>query len=462
MNTRFSNYIDKLKNKRIAVIGIGVSNTPLIKTLLAYGCDVTACDKNEKESFGTLADELVQAGAKLKLGPDYLDALDYDLIFRTPGIRPDTPQIAVAVANGAELTSEMEAFFEVCVCPIVAVTGSDGKTTTTTIISELLKEAGKTVYIGGNIGKPLFTEAANMNENDVAVLELSSFQLMTMKRSPHIAVITNIAPNHLDYHRDMDEYVEAKKSVFKYQTSKDILVLNGDNALAAALKKEANSEVRMFSHENVPQRGCFSDGETIWWCDAGGREKIISVKDIVIPGLHNVENYMAAFSAVYDIVGAEVCHKVASEFKGVEHRIELVRKWNGISFYNDSIASSPTRTMAGLKSFSQKVILIAGGYDKHIPYDVLGPVICEHVKTLVLTGATAEKIKNAVLDCDEYRAGFPEIVERDDFTEAVLEASGKAEAGDIVILSPASAAFDKFKNFAVRGRFFKEIVNGLK
>ena len=452
-------YVDSIRNKRVAVIGIGVSNTPLLDMLLAEGIRVTACDKRTREQMGQQAEDLELRGCVLHLGEDYLQGLDADVIFRTPGLRPDVPEIAACVSQGAELTSEMEVFFRVCPCPIIAVTGSDGKTTTTTIIAELLKAAGKRVWVGGNIGHPLLCEADGMLETDCAVLELSSFQLMTMTRSPHIAVVTNLAPNHLDMHRDMAEYVAAKENIFRHQGREDIAVFNADNAITAEQSTRAPGRARTFSRQGEVADGVFLRGEDIV-CRSGGHERVImTTGDIKIPGVHNVENYMAAIAAVDGLVDDATIRTFAREFGGVEHRIELVRTYRGVRYYNDSIASSPSRTIAGLRSFNEKVILIAGGYDKHIPFDVLGPEVVAHVKLLVLCGATADKIRAAVENAPGYAPGSPEIIDVTPFTAAVEAARDWAQPGDVVTLSPACAAFDQFRNFAERGKFFKSIVN---
>lgn len=452
-------YMDSIRSKRVAVIGIGVSNTPLLERLLAEGIRVTACDRRTREQMGGQAEVLERCGCTLRLGADYLSGLDADVIFRTPGLRPDVPEIAACVARGAELTSEMEVFFRVCPCPIIAVTGSDGKTTTTTIIAELLKAAGKTVWVGGNIGHPLLCEADRMLSTDYAVLELSSFQLMTMTRSPHIAVVTNLAPNHLDMHRDMAEYVAAKENIFRHQSREDVAVFNADNAITAEQSRRAPGRARLFSRQEAVTDGVFLRGRDIV-CRCGGHQRVImTTDDIRIPGVHNVENYMAAIAAVDGLVPDTVIRDFARSFGGVEHRIELVRTFRGVRYYNDSIASSPSRTIAGLRSFREKVILIAGGYDKHIPFDVLGPEIVEHVKLLVLCGATADKIRAAVENAPGYEPGSPEIIDAAPFTAAVEAARDRAQPGDVVTLSPACAAFDQFRNFAERGRFFKEIVN---
>ena len=452
-------YLDTLKGKTVAVIGIGVSNTPLLRMLLRAGIDVTACDKRRREDLGELAEELESLGARLQLGENYLKGLRQDVIFRTPGLRPDVPELLEAMAQGSILSSEMEVFFEVCPCPIIAVTGSDGKTTTTTIIAELLKAAGYTVHVGGNIGHPLLCEAGEMKASDYAVLELSSFQLMTMQHSPHIAVITNLAPNHLDMHKGMEEYVASKENIFRHQTKGDIAVFNGDNEITREQGSRAVGSALYFSRQVEVEQGVFLRGDDMILRRNGTERRIMTTEDIRLPGVHNVENYMAAIAAVDGLVSDEVIRRFAREFNGVEHRIELVRTYRGVRFYNDSIASSPSRTIAGLRSFQEKVILIAGGYDKHIPFDVLGPEIVAHVKLLVLCGATADKIKEAVEHAPGYAPGKPEIAMVSPFRAAVEFARDRAVSGDVVTLSPACAAFDQFQNFMVRGKTFKTIVN---
>ena len=452
-------YLNAIRRKTVAVVGIGVSNTPLIRMLLREGIAVTACDKRTREQLGELADKLEQGGACLQLGEQYLEGLTQDIIFRTPGLRPDVPQLARAVERGSVLTSEMEVFFQVCPCPIIAVTGSDGKTTTTTIIAKLLERAGYTVHVGGNIGHPLLCEAGEMQPDHYAVLELSSFQLMTMTCSPHIAVVTNLAPNHLDVHKDMAEYVTAKENIFRHQKAGDVAVFNFDNDITRAQGQGVADRAIYFSRQSEPEKGVFLRGEDIVCRDSRGERTVMSTADIKLPGVHNVENYMAAIAAVNGLVPDHVIRDFAREFGGVEHRIELVRTYRGVRYYNDSIASSPSRTTAGLRSFKEKVILIAGGYDKHIPFDALGGEIVEHVKLLVLCGATAAKIRAAVENAPDYHPGHPEILEVTPFQKAVEAARDHAVAGDVVTLSPACAAFDQFKNFAERGKIFKVIVN---
>ena len=445
-------YFDSLRGKDIVVLGLGVSNRPLVRMLLEHGCRVTGCDRTPKEKLDGEVLELEELGCRLQVGDGYLDDLKADLVFRTPGMHPGIPALEQLRSTGAQITSEMQVFFELCPCRIIAVTGSDGKTTTTTLISELLKAAGKTVWLGGNIGTPLLPLCGQMKPEDIAVVELSSFQLMDMTRSAHVAVVTNLAPNHLDVHKDMQEYVDAKTNIFQYQTVEDTLILNGDNAITAAFA--GNGKTRYFARLGKTDNGVCLDGDLI--CRDG--IPVLDKKDILLPGEHNVENYMAAILAVEGLVNDETVRHVAKNFGGVEHRIELVRVKDGVRFYNDSIASSPSRTIAGLRSFSEKVLLIAGGYDKHIPYDVLGPEICRHVKTVFVNGATGPQIRQAVENAPEYRPGCPEIVDCTDFTDAVQKAAAAARSGDVVLMSPASAAFDQFKNFAERGKYFKKLV----
>ncbi len=456
---KFEEYLNTLQQKTVAVIGIGVSNRPLIELLLDRGVAVTACDRQERAALGTYADTLEARGARLRLGADYLEGLTEDVIFRTPGMRPDLPQLTAAVARGSVLTSEMEVFFEVCPCPKIAVTGSDGKTTTTTIIAELLKRAGRTVHLGGNIGHPLLAETGSMAPEDIAVLELSSFQLMTMTQSPHIAVITNLAPNHLDVHKDFQEYIDAKKNIFTHQTAQDIAVFNADNPYTAEEAGRAVGRARLFSRKQELEDGVFLRGGAIIARSGGQEREVMQVSDIRLPGVHNVENYLAAIAAVDGLVPDEVIRDFAREFGGVEHRIELIRTRKGVRWYNDSIASSPSRTIAGLNSFPEKVILIAGGKDKGIPYDALGPVVNDHVKLLLLCGATAGVIRRAVEQADNYNG--LEILDVADYREAVSIADSRSAEGDVVILSPASTSFDRFKNFMERGKAFKAIVNQL-
>ena len=455
-------YVASLQGKRICVIGIGVSNEPLVRLLLEAGCDVTACDKRTEEEMGEEAQKLRKSGAKLILGADYLEHLDHDVIFRTPGLMPFDSHLEAAKAKGSIITSEMEVFFQLCPCRVIAVTGSDGKTTTTTIISELLKEAGYTVHLGGNIGKPLLCDVPKMQAEDIAVLELSSFQLHSMQCRPCVSVITNISPNHLDKHKDYRDYIDAKKSIYKMQSESDVLVLNADDELTGEFAAESKSQKRYFSVKKMPDKGLYFDGVTIFRVRHRNGQALMKASDILLPGLHNIMNYMAAFAATEDLVSDDVCRRVAENFKGVEHRLETVRVLHGVKYINDSIGTSPTRTIAGLHALKTKPIIIVGGYDKHIPFDGLGDELNLNAKAVIATGDTGEKILEAVRASQNYAEGKVPLAYIDSFDEAVHTASGMAEEGDIVLLSPACAAFDRFKNFAERGRHFKQLVEEMQ
>ncbi len=453
MNSKLETFKQNIKGKRVVVLGIGISNKPLIQMLLSYGAIVTACDKNDELTPDLVS--LMRMGAKFSLGEKYLDNLDCDLLIRTPGMRPDIPQILAAKKRGAKITSEMELFFELCPCKIIGITGSDGKTTTSTLIYNLLKKEGYTVHLGGNIGTPLLPRIESIEKGHYVVVELSSFQLMSMKKSPHISVVTNMSPNHLDVHKDMEEYIEAKKNIFLHQTKTGRLIINADNEITAGFEKEAVGSVSTFSRKADAASVLLREG-TVYLEDT----PILETSDIILPGIHNVENYMAAIAAVSKLVKPSTIQKIAKTFAGVEHRIEYVREVDGVKFYNDSIASSPTRARAGLYSFDQKVILIAGGYDKRIPFDSFGHDVKAKVKRLYLIGATASKIRDAVLRACDGKKTMPIFI-YPTLEQAVKEAYMGAEAGDVVMLSPACASFDMFKNFEERGKRYKELVRSL-
>jgi len=474
---KLRDYLKKYENKRVAVIGAGISNTPLINLLLDAGIETTVCDKRSKKDLGEIAKGFEDAGATLRLGDQYLENITEDVIFRTPGLMPTNPAIVEAVSRGAILTSEMEAFFDICPCKTIAVTGSDGKTTTTSIIAELLTNEGKTVHLGGNIGMPLLCRADDMKPDDIAVVELSSFQLVSMRQSPDVAVVTNLSPNHLDVHNDMEEYIEAKSNIFMHQSKADKAVFNLDNEVTRNYAKAAPAEnILFFSRHNKVKNGVYLKTGTIFESIDDTRAEIMKAEDIVLPGVHNVENYLAAFAAVLGTVSYETMQKTAMSFCGVMHRLEFVRELRGVKYYNDSVASGPTRTIAGLKAFTEKknglplmsadrnLILIAGGKDKGIAFDELGKEIAGRVKKLVLIGKTADEIRKAVeaaLKHDAVDANMLEIVKCDSFEDGVHMASKIASEGDVVLLSPACTSFDMFNNFEERGNRFKDIVNSL-
>jgi UDP-N-acetylmuramoylalanine--D-glutamate ligase len=478
---RLKNYIN---GRRVGILGLGVSNLPLAERLCDMGITITVYDKKSTAELGEGALSLAERGVKFVSGTDCFANIEEEVIFRSPGLRPDLPAIKEAVARGAELTSEIELLLEFCPCDTYAITGSDGKTTTTTLTGKFLeREAQKnksTVYVGGNIGTPLLTRCEDMTSSDNVVLELSSFQLMTVKRAPMHVAITNVTPNHLDWHGEMGEYIAAKKNIIGKETRR--VVVNSDNEVTRSIGIEAyekGKEVIFFSSsakdvsEALPAecRGCAAvmicDGD-ICITDGEKCEKLLSVKDIKVPGKHNVENFMTAIALTYGKVSAECYREVAESFFGVEHRLEFVRRLEGIDYYNSSIDSSPTRTAAALSALGDRdIIIICGGYDKKIPYEPLAEHLFRRAKAVVLTGATAGKISDAMDKyAEEHKSlAMPKRVHESDFRAAVEQ--GRRLALEIgknnpcVLLSPASASFDSFKNFAERGNYFKDIVNQL-
>jgi UDP-N-acetylmuramoylalanine--D-glutamate ligase len=454
-----------IKGKRIAVLGMGISNMPLIKYLAQQDANITAFDMAEEFTMTDKIKELESYDIKYSLGQNYLNNLyGFDIIFKTPSIRYDIKELVEEKKRGATITSEMEVFFNLCPAQIFGVTGSDGKTTTTTLIYKMLSEEGYKCWLGGNIGYPLLSKIEEIDKDDKVVVELSSFQLHTMNISPHIAVITNLSPNHLDMHKSMDEYVRAKENIYLFQNSNDMLIVKYDNEITRPFINQGKGNVRKFSRINNISKGAFMKKSKLVYKDEQREYNIIDVNDIKILGNHNIENYLAAISAVIDYVKPETIEKIGKTFNGVEHRMELVRELKGIKFYNDSIGSSPTRTIAGLKIFKEKVILIAGGYDKNLCYDELATIIMRKVKVLVLIGQTGEVIYNAIMKKIKESAESHniEIIHSTSLEDAVNVAYNKANNNDNIVLSPASASFDMFKNFEDRGNVFKSIVKTLK
>ena len=454
-----------IQGKKVAFIGAGVSHKRCIEQFVELGAQVTLCDqKKSLDDFGDYADTLRRLKVNLSLGEHYTDGFaGQDIIMRTPGYEYYKPELQAALKAGAMVTSEVELFFEFCPCEIVAVTGSDGKTTTTTLISKMFEAAGRKVFLGGNIGAALLPQLADVTSDAVAVVELSSFQLISMRRSPKVAVVTNVTPNHLDHHKDMQEYIDSKKNIILHQNAFSKAVLNLDNEITNGFSDSVRGQLVKFSVKENVSNGAFLDGDTVCYNDYGKITRIMNIHDIKIPGMHNVENYLAAISAVWGLVDAETMTAVAKTFGGVAHRAEFVREVDGVKYYNDSIASSPTRTALGtLSLYKQKICIIAGGYDKHIPYEPLGPVINDKVKLLILLGDTAPKIEKAVKEASNYDADEIEIINVTNMEEAVAVARERSTKGDIVSLSPASASFGLYKNFEERGNHFKSIVNALK
>ncbi|MDR0974630.1 MAG: UDP-N-acetylmuramoyl-L-alanine--D-glutamate ligase [Ruminococcus sp.] len=451
-----------LTDKKIAIIGTGVSHHDLIKKFLSIGYDITIFDKRSNpDDFS----EYIKLGAKLSIGENYLDSLEnYDIIFRTPGMYFNHPALKKARDNGKTVTSELEVFFKLNRAQTFAVTGSDGKTTTTNIIAKILETENKKVHLGGNLGRALLPIIDDIRDTDNVVAELSSFQLMSMRTPFDTTVITNITPNHLDVHGEMGEYIDCKKQIFLHQDAFSRTILSADNEIVNRFSEEIRGKLIKFSIKEKPMPfGAFLREDGILCYNNNGEiVEYLHMEDIKIRGIHNVENYLAAIAATFDFVSPKSVCEVAKTFNGVEHRIEFVREIDGVKYYNDSIATSPTRVIAGLKAFGRKIIIISGGYDKKIPYEPLGEPVNKYVKCLVTLGATAEKIENAVKNSDYYNAENIKILRTENLEEAVKTARKNAVSGDIISLSPASASFDLYKNFEERGKHFKNIVNALK
>jgi UDP-N-acetylmuramoylalanine--D-glutamate ligase len=460
-NKKLEEFNNFLKNRKVAIIGLGVSNIPLLDYLYDKKANVTVFDSRTIDEIpkGTM-DKITKYSFKFSLGQYYLEKLSgFDLIFRSPSCLPTLPQLVEEEKRGAIITTEIELVLKMTPSTVIGVTGSDGKTTTTTLIYEILKHAGYNCFLGGNIGTPLFTKINEMKQDDIVVLELSSFQLMGMEVSPNISVITNITPNHLNIHKDYDEYIEAKKNIFKYQSKKGTLVINYDNQITTTFDKEANGNVIYFSSKTKLDNGFIVDDNIIKESEAGIRKHILNVKDIKLRGVHNFENICTALAATSTLVDVETAAEAITNFKGVEHRLELVREVDGVKWYNDSVSSSPTRTIAGLNSYDEEIVLIAGGYDKNLDYTPIAKPIINKVKTLILLGQTSGKIFEAVKKEMENQNKQLKIYMCNTLEETVLLAQKTVKPGQIVLFSPASASFDMFKNFADRGEKFKNLVN---
>ncbi len=473
MNNKARKFFDNLKGKKVAFVGMGVANVPCAEFMARLGAEVYACDQRNKEYIGIeICEKLEKLGVKFSLGDSYLDILpDMDLVFRSHGILPfQNPWIGECIERGQKVTTEMEIFFKLCPAKIFAVTGSNGKTTTTTLIAKMLEKQGRKVYLGGNIGKALMPELETITENDIAVVELSSFQLLTMGNlvhSPDVAVVTNIECTHQDHHISLDEYVDAKRNILIYQNADCRTILNADcdYSIGSRVYHDMRFDVRgrlfEFSIKHPVENGAYmKDNGDIVYRENDEETYVMNKNDIIIPGTHNIENYCTAISAVWGMVDVENIKSIAQTFGGVEHRIEFVREYNGIRYYNDSIATSPSRVISGLKAFGKKIIVIMGGSDKGNDMSEMVPYILKYVKLLVLNGATAEKIYDTIISDENYKNSDIKIVKTDYLENALNIAKEKAQSGDVVTLCPACPAFDQFKTFEDRGRKFKELVNG--
>ena len=462
-NEKLNEFNEYIRYRKIAIIGLGVSNLPLLDYLYEKKARVTVFDERDIDSISKeIMDKITSHNFEFNLGKKCLENLKgFDVIFRSPSCLPTRQELKAEADRGAIVTTEIEMLMEMCPCKIIGVTGSDGKTTTTSLINAILKESGYTTHLGGNIGTPLFTKLSEIKQDDILVLELSSFQLMGMNISPDIAVITNITPNHLNIHKDYQEYIDAKKNIFKHQKEDGIVVLNYDNEITRECGKEANGKVIYFSSKEKLDDGYIVDEGVIKECDEKVRKHLLDTKEVILRGNHNFENIATAIAATRNFVKIEEAVETIKKFKPVEHRLEYIKTIDNVKWYNDSVSSSPTRTIAGLYAFDEEIVLIAGGYDKNLDYTPIAKPIVEKVKTLILLGQTSGKIFEAVKNELDQQKKNLDIYMCESLEETVKIAKKSAKQGQIVLFSPASASFDMFKNFADRGEKFKKIVNEL-
>jgi len=462
-NEKLEEFNKYLSNKKVAIIGLGVSNIPLLDYLHKYNAKITVFDNKTLEEIPSeIMEKINSYSISYNFGKDSLSKLKgFNLIFRSPSCLPTNPELQEEAKRCAIVTTEIELLMKMCPCKIIGITGSDGKTTTTTLIYEIIKNAGITCHLGGNIGIPLFTKLNEIKPEDIVVLELSSFQLMGMEISPDISVITNITPNHLNIHKDYEEYIDSKKNIFKFQNENGILVINNDNEITKSFEREAKGKVVLFSSKEKLNNGFIVEDGIIKICEEKIRRHILNTKDVNLRGMHNYENICTALAATSSVVDIENSIETIKKFQGVEHRIELVKEIDGVKWYNDSVSSSPTRTIAGLNSFDEEIVLIAGGYDKNLDYTPIAKPIVEKVSNLILLGQTSSKIHNAVKNELEKQNKKLDIHLCTSLEETVDIAKKVAKSGQIVLFSPASASFDMFKNFADRGEKFKNFVKNI-
>lgn len=463
VNKKLQEFNEFIKFRKVAIIGLGVSNQPLIDYLYEKKAKVTVFDEREIDEIPKqIMDKITNFGFEFFLGENCLENLNgFTLIFRSPSCLPTRLELEAEANRGAIVTTEIEMLMKMCPCKIIGVTGSDGKTTTTSLINAILKQGGYNTYLGGNIGTPLFTKLSEITPEDIVVLELSSFQLMGMEISPNIAVITNITPNHLNIHKDYEEYIESKKNIFKYQNKNDKLILNYDNDITRNCANETEGKVVFFSGKEKLDNGYIVDKKVIKECNDRIRKHVLNTNEVILRGEHNFENIATAIAATNELVDIDTAVNAVKDFKPVEHRLEFIREIDGVKWYNDSVSSSPTRTIAGLYSFDEEIVLIAGGYDKNLDYTPIAKPIIEKVKTLILLGQTSGKIFESVKEELDKQDKDLDIYMCDNLNQTIELAKKVAKTGQIILFSPASASFDMFRNFADRGNQFKELVNNI-
>jgi len=486
------------KNKKVAVLGLGVEGLSSVRFLVKRGAKVTVLDRKKEEELEEAIQKLTiysSSDAESRVQKSDLnsssrltsfsrtitfrggesclkDLKKFDVIVRSPGVKRNLPEILEAEKNGVVITSQTKIFFDLCPCPIIGVTGTKGKGTTSTLIYEMLKKSfdsaphqtgqgsaqDKHVYLGGNIGKPPFEFLDKLNPQSWVVLELSSFQLQDLTKSPHIAIILMLTSEHLDYHKDVNEYVDAKRNIVRFQNSSDFAIINRDYLASHESDIHTNAKVFKVSKEGKVGEGCFVKDGAVKLKIKNEKLKIIDTKDILLPGKHNLENVCAAVMASTIVgVSKENIVKVLKTFKGLEHRLELVGEVNGVRYYDDSFSTTPETAIAAIKAFENPEILILGGSSKGSDFTELGRVINEakNIKAIIGIGVEWKRIKaQFIIHNSEFI-----IIERAKDMKTIIAAVSKiAEPGDVVLLSPACASFDMFKNYKDRGEQFKKEV----
>jgi len=459
-----------LKGKKIGILGLGEENIALAKYLLDRHLNFVICDQKKAGELGEISEQVKNWPVDFRLGPDYLrDLKDFDLVFRTPGLPYFHPKIQAAKAAGVKIFSQTKFFFSACPCPIIGITGTKGKGTTATLISEILKKSPianrqSQIFLGGNIGHPPIIFLDQLKKNDLVVLELSSFQLQDLHQSPHLAVILDIKVDHLDYHKDEKEYIEAKGNIVRFQEKSDFAVINADYLTSFELGLLSSGEVFWFSRRKSIDQGVWvKNGQEFILRYQNKEYPIIKTADVRLRGEHNWEN-IAAAAATSFLAGVDLdsIRKTIESFPGLEHRLEFIAQINGVKFYNDSFSTTPDTAIAAITSFGEPIVLIAGGSEKGADYTGLGKaIVSSKVKTVILIGKTGPKIKEKIQSSLRRKKKKIKLIDKiENFKKAVSEARKEAKPGDVILLSPASASFDWFRDYKDRGNQFKSLVVG--
>lgn len=446
------------KSRRVGVVGLGREGADLVRFLTRWGAEIVASDRAAAAALGPSLAALDGIPVTYRLGEQTgRDLQDCSEVFVSPGVPPESPVVADTAAAGIPISSATRLFFELCPGPIVGITGSSGKTTTTSLVGAILKQADIPSLVGGNIGTPMLERLEDITADTWSVLELSSFQLSDVTQSPQVAAVLNITPNHLDRHPDMGDYIRAKHNIIRYQHPEDTAVLNADDPIVAPLSCASR---KLHFSLTQPTNGGWLDGDVLMLATSDGVSVRLLVRsELQLRGIHNVANVLAAAT----IAGAVGCSPAATAaaahaFQPVPHRLEVVATIDGVTYVNDSIATSPERSIAGLRSIDEPIVLIAGGRDKHLPLEDWAEVIAQRVRAVVLVGEMAPLIRSAL---EGPARGMP-VVTAGTFAETTALAHSLAEPGDVVLLAPGGTSFDEFRDYQARGEAFRASVLALR